>query len=178
MKKVIQIIIVLYGGYVFAQEDVSTTNVSFHSASISLISGFGSGEANGGAINADVSISKGKHLFSLQGMTGSEVDLLAPSDEFSQLNAFYGREVSLSKSIKFDWHAGAGYFRYVKNAGNSLSEEFSTLGIPVMSKLRFLIGGKFSVGLQFQVNFNTENILYNGGIVFQFNMKSKHDNTP
>ncbi len=179
MKHVLVILTFLCCSSLLSQEHENTSKFKFHSVSLTplVVSKIGSGDG-GGSIYADISASKDHHLFSVQFGTGSELDILEKNDSYSEFNFLYGRQFRINKNMYWDMHAGAGYFSFTtfdRNANNGIGGDVTskTIGVPLTTKLRFMLGNKFSLGLQFHVNFNAESVIYNGGLVFQFNFKAK-----
>jgi len=167
----------LFCGIVFAQENEQSNKIKFYSASIVPYGLYGPSES-GFALRADVTMSSNKHLFSLAGDAGSEIRFWSKNDSFSALNLLYGRQFRLDKNIYWDVHGGAGYFSYttfMTDANNGIGGDASsrTVGVPVVVKLRFMLGNKFSMGLLLHANFNAEQVIYGGGLLLQFNGTKK-----
>lgn len=164
-----------------AQENTNNNTFKVKSFSISPTSGFyGQPDGTSGndffgyTIMTDVTFQINKHLLSL---APSAAFGLFSDEKFVQINALYGREFKLSKRFYTEIHGGIGYL-YLEGGYNegffdiSFDRDFqSTIGFPVMGKLKFMTSPKFSVGLTLQTNFNPEFFIYSGGISLQWNLE-------
>ncbi|MFT5890559.1 MAG: hypothetical protein ACI9Y7_000652 [Dokdonia sp.] len=175
VKKVIFIVFLL-PVLAYSQKDETLNKFKFHATSISPLSvyvySFEPGAGGGLALSADVSFEYSKkHLFSLGVATGSEINILGPSNNFGEINVLYGREFALSRTLFFEVHGGAGYFNFSSRSGSRGTEHMSTIGFPLVTKLRIMTGSRFSLGVQIKGNFNSIKSYYTGGLILQWNRK-------
>jgi len=180
MKKAVVFILLICCGKLWSQSQNESSSIQFHSVSLTPLSFYSANSSDFINLGADFTLAKGKHLYSLDASIADELEIFGKQDSFRQLNVLYGRQFVLSQSIHMDAHIGAGYFGYRSfdsSANNGIGGEVtkSTVGVPLKTKLRFLIGNKFSMGLQLHANINLERSIVGAGLVFQFNGKSKKE---
>ena len=163
-------LIVLFGILLFfskglqAQNTTQKDKLSFHSFSITPLEVFFTDYSGGGAITGDISFAANKNIFTFSATAGEELAIWGRGDRFQQLNILYGRELKLKEWLFIDAHAGVGLFLY-----NTHSSHFTEIGIPLITKLRFKTGDKFSIGLKFQANINSVDNIYSVGLLLQWN---------
>ena len=152
--------------------------LEYKSISFTPLNVYFDNSTGGLTFNADVSFGYRENIFTFSASEGSEYAISifgeATPDSFQQLNLLYGKELKLSKTIFVDLHVGLGYFSWKSTRINKERkgyERLTTIGVPVVAKLRFKIGERFSLGLQFQSNFNSANNIYSSGILLQWNKK-------
>lgn len=157
----------------FAQED-SAERFSYRSFSITP--GIYIAKEPGLSFNADVSFDYGPHIFSLGVGAGGEFTIWS-GDDYLQANLHYGREFSISPKFVIEIYGGAGFLHF-QEYGMTSSEPLRygeiftyTIGVPIGAKFRFLLGPRYSMGVQLHGNINTEQIFGGVGLVFQWNRK-------
>ncbi|MFD1614659.1 hypothetical protein [Gelatiniphilus marinus] len=135
------------------------SKLKYHSFSVAPLSIYFDNNSSGLALSGAVSFTYKKHLFSLGLSAGSEFIIIGRyANNFEQINLLYGKELKLSRTLFLDLHTGAGYFSLSATAinPNKLGEErATTMGFPIKTTFRVLIGKKISLGLQFQANINS-----------------------
>lgn len=178
MKKIICICIFFVFQVIRSQED--KPSFQFKSFSVTALEAyFNSGRQGGGAsISSDLSFLYGKHIFSISGGLASEVAILdARLESAKQLNLLYGRDWNLDGITHIELHGGAGYF-FFKVPGSSFfgteDEIRETIGFPVVLKIRFRTGPRFSLGFRVQRNFNSANDMLSVGFILQWNRFNKN----
>jgi len=164
LKKLFCLFIFSIGAITFGQNTDQKHKLSFRSFSITPIEVYFNSNSGGGAITGDLSFSSGKNIFTFSGSIGEEFVIWGTSDTFQQLNILYGREYKLNDWLFFDTHAGVGLFLYNSNGNN-----FTGVGIPIVAKLRFKTGKKFSLGFKIQDNINSAYNIFSVGILLQWN---------
>lgn len=176
MKTVLTIFFVSISVVCFTQEKNKDHKLEYKSFSFSPLAIYFDNYTGGLVINADLSFAYEDNIFTFSAVTGSEfvISVLGESkpDSFKQLNLSFGKEVKLNKIIYFDMHAGLGYFSFKSisiNTNKSGYERSDTIGFPLLTKIRFKTGNKFSLGLCFQANINSINNVYSTGIILQWN---------
>jgi len=150
---------------VFAQNKAQKDKLSFHSFSITPIEVFFNEFSGGVAITGDLSYAVNKNIFTFSATTGSEIAFFGRATSYNQLNILYGREFKLKKWLFVDTHAGIGLF--FRN--DSRNTKLIPIGIPLVTKLRFKTGDKFSIGFKFQANINSIDNIYSVGLLLQWN---------
>lgn len=166
MKKFAFILFVIIVSVSYSQESSQSNRLEYKSFSFTPFEYYTDG---GVAFSGDLSFVYRKHIFSLSGTTGSEIHIFQKNDSFQQVNILYGRELMINKTIFIDTHIGLGYFSFKPDEISD--KRSSTLGVPLVVKLRFKTGKRFSMGLRFQVNINSVNSTCTTGIVLQWNKK-------
>ncbi len=163
-KILMGIFICLIGAVTFAQNTMQKDKLSYHSFSLTPLEIFFTDYSGGAAITAELSYGIDSHVFTLSASAGEEIGIFSRGDRFQQLNILYGRELKLKEWLFIDIHGGAGLFLY-----NNNSTHFTEIGVPLVTKLRFKTGDKFSIGLKFQANINSVNNIYSVGLLLQWN---------
>lgn len=160
----------------YAQQKTMASKLKYHSFSVVPLSIYFDNNSSGLALSGAVSFTYKKHLFFLGLSAGSEFIIIGRyADNFEQINLLYGKELKLSRTLFLDLHTGAGYFSLSATAinPNKLGEErATTMGFPIKTKFRVLLGKQFSLGLQFQANVNSIRTIYTTGIMLKWNKKS------
>ncbi|MFD2726848.1 hypothetical protein [Hyunsoonleella rubra] len=171
------IIFFLISGFLFSQNDESS-KLKFKSWSIVPLEIYGIQEGkdlfenDGGiALSADLSVSLNNNVFSFLVSLGQEFVIWGDGgDSFSQINLLYGREFEIKKWLFIETHAGGGLLIYkVDEQLNNYDSKFNELVLPLVAKIRFQTGRKFSIGLKMQYNLGSFNTIYSGGLLLQFN---------
>jgi hypothetical protein len=160
IKKLVCISICLISAAVFAQNTIQKDKLKFHSFSITPLEVFLAENSGGIAITGELSYAISQNIFTLSVFMGSE--FWGP--ERQQFNVLYGRELKLRDWFFIDFSAGAGLFRlkYSKSSEQAL-------GIPLVTKIRFKTGEKFSIGIKLQGNINSVENIYSVGLLLQWN---------
>lgn len=166
-KNMVVLSIFLISAIAFAQNAINNDKLSYHSFSLTPLEVFLTDNDGGLAITGELSFSYRKNIFTFSASSGETLAFFGKGDAFQQLNLLYGREFKLKKWFFIDTHAGIGLFFYNHNhsGGNHISE----IGIPIVTKLRFKTGDKFSIGLKFQANINSFENIYSAGLLLQWN---------
>ena len=101
----------------------------------------------------------------MSGTIGEQFSLYGTADSFKELNILYGREFKLIDWFFIETHAGLGLFYY------KTSDDFKVTktGIPLVTKLRFKTGERFSLGFKLQANINSFENIRSIGILLQWN---------
>jgi hypothetical protein len=149
----------------FAQNTYKKDKLSFHSFSITPLEIFAGKHTEGGAITGEISYALNKNIYTFSATTGSEIAIFGRATSYNQLNILYGREFKIKKWLFVDTHAGIGIF-FRNDSHNS---RLTAVGIPLVTKLRFKTGDKFSIGFKFQGNINSIENIYSAGLLFQWN---------
>jgi hypothetical protein len=118
------------------------------------------------SITLDASYALQKHLFSLSGSYGQESGIFSGTASFKQLSLLYGREFELKEWLFAETHLGGGLFFY---DSSDSPIHISTFSVPIVGKIRFKTGERFSIGLRLTYLFNSFNNLYSGGLSLQWN---------
>ena len=170
---VLVILLLLNCVHIFAQED-SAERFSYRSFSVTP--GIYIAKEPGISLNADVSFDYGPHIFSLGLGAGGEFTIWR-GDDYLQANLYYGREFSISPKFVIEVYGGAG-FLYFQEYGKISSEPLiygeiftSTIGVPIGAKFRFIVGSRYSMGVQLHGNINKAQTFGGIGLVFQWNRK-------
>ena len=109
---------------------------------------------------------------------GTIIDTSLFDDNFTyaQVNLLYGREFKLSKGVYAEVHTGTGliYINEFKSGGlfsglPSTTTTLNTIGFPIIGKLRFHTGPRFSIGIQLGLNVNSVGTISTGGVFVQWN---------
>ncbi|WP_298892511.1 hypothetical protein [uncultured Psychroserpens sp.] len=191
MKAIILYLFLFLSALSFSQDNAQGNAWRYRSFSINPILGYYSdfngntfGKAvesykdfndTGITIGADVTFSYlEKHLLTLSLYSGTEFNILGTSNGIDQINLFYGRMIPISRTVFFEAHLGAGYFRFnsrhIDNESRRQTSK-STIGFPIMTKFRVMTGKRFSLGVMAQINFNSIKSFYNVGLILQWNKK-------
>ena len=176
MQKYLFIVLVSISSLGFGQEDSSEKGLHYHSISFNFppFSVYGANRTGGLQMGADLTLAYKENLFTYMMAAGGEITVLGVSDNYSQINLMYGREFALARTAFFEIHGGAGYFNFRSvdvDPNRSGQETAQTIGFPLMGKLRFHTGPRFSIGLQMGANFNSANTIWTAGVVLQWNRR-------
>ncbi|MBC8753431.1 hypothetical protein H2O64_02030 [Kordia sp. YSTF-M3] len=169
MKKYIIIVCMVVPMFIFSQEK---NGLNFRSIAINPLSVTNAGLA----INADLSFMNSKNIYTLSGYAGTELtfpfDNKTSEDSFQDYSLLWGREVKIENWLRLEGHAGLGYFLFKTEHFNDEieDEKKTTIGVPLLSKLKFMLGNHFSIGIQFRANINSAKIVRGGGIFFQYDI--------
>jgi hypothetical protein len=159
-KQILGILIFLVGTLSYAQSTTPPDKLSFHSFSITPLEVFFYKNSGGLAITGELSYAISENIFTLSASFGEE--FWGP--EIQQFNILYGRELKLKDWLFIDFSAGAGLFRLKYSKSNE-----QALGIPLVTKIRFKTGEKFSIGFKLQGNINSVENIYSIGLLLQWN---------
>jgi hypothetical protein len=164
-QQLVIIVIFFISTMMFAQNTTRKDKLSFHSFSITPIEVFVNKYSGGAAITGEISYAFNKNIFTFSATTGAEIAIFGRAPSYNQLNILYGREFKIKKWLFVDTHAGIGaFFR-----NDSHNSKLTAAGIPIVTKLRFKTGDKFSIGLKFQANINSIENIYSAGLLLQWN---------
>lgn len=162
---------------ILAQDD-ATNNFSYRSFSVTPVGLYIATEP-GLAFSADVSLECGKHIFSLGLEAGGELTIWNDSESYLQANLHYGREFFITPKFLIEVYGGAGFLHF-QEYGMISSDPLrygdkytNTIGVPVGAKFLFLLGPRYSMGVNLHGNFNTVHTIGAIGLVFQWNRKRK-----
>jgi len=164
MKKLIIITIYLICIIGYAQNEANKDKLSYHSFSLTPLEVFFNNNSGGLAITGDLSYAYYKNIFTFSASIGEELAFFGRGNRFQQLNILYGREFKLKEWFFIDTHAGIGVFFY-----NTGSNHFTEIGIPLVTKLRFKTGDKFSIGFKMQANINSVDNIFSIGLLLHWN---------
>lgn len=173
MKKIVVISLLLVFQTIQAQEN--NPNFTYKSFSITPIEIYlNSGREGGGvSMSTDVSFLYKKNIFSISGGIASEFEVFEDRlESYKSLNLLYGREWTLGSSIHVELHGGAGYFFFKKRGSSFLGigdETNTTIGFPLVFKLKFRTGKRFCLGFRIERNFNSINNIASIGLLLQWN---------
>ena len=149
----------------YGQKMNQKEKLSFHSFSftpeIFFIDDF---YAGGFGFTGDVSWVTKKDIFTFSVSVGEEFVIWGSADSFQQLNLLFGRELMLKEWFFIDAHAGVGFLFY-----NTYDGHFTKIGMPLIVKMRFKTGDKFSIGPRLQANINSQISIYSAGLLLQWN---------
>lgn len=159
-----------------SREEEVSQNFAYRSFSFSPLGIFAGGNT-GVAASADVSFDYGKNIFSLAIGGGTEGNFIGSSDDFTEVNFLYGRSFPLSEKIFTDIFVGAGYFHFntydvIPETGRKGDIDESTIGFPIGAKVQFMLGPRYSMGLEVGANINSLETIGTIGLVLQWNRKS------
>ena len=176
MHKYLFLLLMIYSSLLMGQEETSERGLKYHSISFNFppFSAYGADSSGGLQMAADLTLAYKKNLFTYMMAAGGEITVLGVSDNYAQINLMYGREFTLARTVFFEIHGGAGYFNFRSvdvDPNRSGQETAETIGLPLMGKLRFHTGPRFSIGLQMGANFNSAHTIWTAGIVLQWNKR-------
>lgn len=163
-KILMGIFICLFGVVTFAQNTTQKDKLSYHFFSLTPLEVFFTDFSGGLAITGELGYAVGQNLFIISGSIGEEYAIWGRGHRFQQLNLLYGREFEIVDRLFADAHAGLGLFRLSDDRDSD-----TTLGLPMVIKLRYRTGDKFSIGLKFQANINSVENIYSVGLLLQWN---------
>ncbi|AXG69894.1 hypothetical protein KORDIASMS9_02122 [Kordia sp. SMS9] len=160
------IILLLLPLVIFSQEN---SNFKFKSISVSPLAAFTGGNHGGFVIGGDLGIAYKENIFLLSAQFGQEFVVLSSyRDSFSTLSLSWGRIFEWTSWLQWDAFAGLSYFYYKeKNVAIRGYDRTSTIGFPITSSLKFMIGDYFSIGPQVRVHLNSIQSILTMGINFQ-----------
>lgn len=164
-KNLISIVIFLIGFMVFTQNKTQKDKLSFHSFSVTPLEVFFTDNSGGLSITGELSYAINSSIFTFSATAGEELSFWGRGFRYQQINMLYGRETGLSKKLLVDAHAGIGLIVYNDLYNTRLIEA----GIPLVTKIRYKTGDKFSIGLKFQANINSAENVYSAGLLLQWN---------
>jgi hypothetical protein len=167
----LMIIIGLFPILCFTQ--VNDFRIHSISAGLGYIGFSSNNTSSNGGLNfvADITTGYNKNLFSIYFNIGGEVDLLKKEDvETSEISFTCGRGWYLANRLKFEAHAGLGYFNlgYANNSSFFLLIKKSTIGFPVRAKTIYNFTENFGVGINPNINFNSLAISYSIDLIVQY----------
>jgi hypothetical protein len=165
IKNLICLLLLLTCAITDGQNKSQNDKLSFNSFSITPLEIFFYDNSDGFALSADVSFALRKNIFTFSGAISEEFTIWGRGEKFKQLNFMYGREFELIDWLFIDTHAGLGVFFY----NNPNNFKVTKAGVPLLTKLRFKTGDKFSIGLSFQANTNSVKNIYAVGLLLQWN---------
>ncbi|OUR97639.1 hypothetical protein A9Q86_15615 [Flavobacteriales bacterium 33_180_T64] len=147
-------------------------NSSSLSLGVGLIDSSFDNSRGGFNISLDISTKLNKNLISFYLNSGSQLKVFdaGAEEEYTEINATYGREIELNSWIKVEGHIGLGFFNYsVKNRSTDWkTEKESTIGFPFRVKLIFYTSKHFGIGINPNMNLNSLVNIYSGNIIFQY----------
>lgn len=164
IKKILGLSIFLIGSMAFSQDAVKNNKLAFNSFSVTPLEVYFTDYSGGVAITGELGYKIGRNILTLSGSYGEEFVIWGNPDTFQQLNILYGREFEILNHFFIDTHGGLGMFRFKDEDYTKIS-----VGIPLVCKMRYKTGDKFSIGLKFQVNVNSVKNIYSAGILLQWN---------
>lgn len=170
-------IILLFPAFSVHSQEKGSSSFAYRSFSIAPL-GIYIGPNAGVTISGDVSFDYGKNIFSLGLGTGTEAKFVGNSNDFTELNLFYGRSFKLSEKSFVDVFAGTGYFYYhsyntIPETGRKGYINQNTIGFPIGAKLQFKLGARYSMGIKAQANLNSIESIGSLGLALQWNKKRK-----
>ena len=164
-KAIISIVIFLIGFIGFSQDKTQKDKLSFNSFSITPLEVFFTNNSGGVSITGEISYAYNKGIFTFSATAGEEFTIWGRGFRYQQISMLYGSELSLTKKLFVDAHAGIGLIVYNDLYDTRLLEA----GIPLVTKIRYKTGDKFSIGLKFQANINSAENVYSAGLLLQWN---------
>jgi hypothetical protein len=181
MKRILILSLLLIGFSVIAQEKEKLQYKSF-SVSPGIFSN--EGKSGGGfSLSSELSYQYYKNIFSISASVGAQpsggfvIGVVNP-DSFEQVNVLYGREFNLWGTTFFELHGGTGYFSFKSidiDLTNLGYDRKTTLGFPIMAKLKFRSGENFSWGFQAQQNINAVNRLLTVGVLLHWDHRNEKE---
>jgi hypothetical protein len=141
----------------------------FNFISLNPISGFRAGGNGGFAISGDVGFSFKENLFMLSAQFAQEFAIFTDYlDSFSEVNLSWGKEFVLADWLQSDFFVGLSYF-YFKEGNVSIRghDRTTTVGVPLTSKFKFMLGDHFAMGPQIRFNLNNVQTIMSLGVAFQ-----------
>lgn len=163
-KQILGILIFLIGTLSYAQSTTQNDKFKYHSFSITPLEVFFNEYSGGLAITGELSYAINNNIFSFSATLGEEIGIFGRGERFQQLNVLYGRELKLKEWLFVDVDAGVGLFRL-----NDDHHSDASLGLPIVTKLRFKTSDKFSIGLKLQGNINSVENIYSIGLLLRWN---------
>lgn len=160
---------------ILAQEN-TTSDFSYRSFSVTPV-GLYIAKEPGLALSADVSFDYDQHIFSLGFQAGGELTIWGGGESYLQGNLHYGREFFITPKFIIEVYGGVGFLHFQEYGIRSSDLEkygdiyTNTIGVPVGAKFLFLLGPRYSMGVNLHGNFNTVHTIGAIGLVFQWNRK-------
>lgn len=161
--KLLILSLILFSTTVLGQKKADQ-KLQFNGFAISPLEFFSERHSFGVSISSDVSFRLKKNIFTVSAGFGEEFSIWNYGYNFLQINLLYGKEIEFAPWFFTDANIGAGLLRIKHEDSDSFF-----LGIPIQLKLRFKTGKRFSFGLRFQSNLNSERSIHTYGIVLQWN---------
>ncbi|MCH2196336.1 hypothetical protein [Kordia sp.] len=164
MKKciVILLLVPLLG---FSQE--KNKRVEFNSISLNPLSIY-LGGPGGFSISGDIGLSYKGNDFLVSGQFGEELNLFgSEGDSFAEISLSWGKKSELTSWLQWEGFVGLSYFNYKRKNLDFTHDRSITVGVPFITKLKFMIGNSFSIGTQVRINMNTVQSVMSGGLSFQ-----------
>jgi len=161
------ILLVLIPVLNFSQEK---NKLQFESVALNPLSIYLANSSGGFAFNGDVGLSYKGQQFLVSAQFGEELTIWRSSfdDSFKEVSLSWGKQFQITSWLQWDGFAGLSYFYY--KAANITTRDYdrkTTVGVPLISKLKCMIGDYFSVGIQLRANVNTVQAISSGGLIFQ-----------
>lgn len=164
-KRYLTIWIFLITAITFSQNTTKTDRLLFNSFSITPLEIFVTENNTGASITGEISCAINNNVFTFSGTTGGTFSIWGLGKEFNQLNILYGREFEVLRKLYIDTHAGLG----VLIVNYSRHPNLTKVGIPIILKVRYKTGNKFSIGIRSQVNINEIENISSVGLLLQWN---------
>lgn len=117
------------------------------------------------SLSIDFTYALSNNLFSFSASYGGETGVFSGSANYKQMSLLYGREFVLEDWFLVETHLGGGMFFY---GSSDLEGNISEFAVPLVGKVRFKTGERFSIGLRFTYIFNSFSNLYSGGLLLQW----------
>lgn len=176
MHKYLFVFLMAISPLAWGQEETIEKGLHYHSISFNFppFSVYCADRSGGLQMGADLTLAYKEHLFTYMMAAGGEITVLGVSDNYGQVNLMYGREFALARTVFFEIHGGVGYFNFRSedvDPNRPGQETVQTIGFPLMGKLRFHTGPRFTIGLQIGANFNSAHTIWTVGIVLQWNKR-------
>ena len=149
----------------FSQSSTETDKLLFNSISITPLEIFIPENDFGASITGEISFAVDKNIFAFSATTGGTYSIWGSGKEFNQLNILYGREFEVLRRLFIDTYAGLG----VLFVNYSRHPNLTKVGIPIILKVRYKTGEKFSIGIRSQLNINEIENIFSVGLLLQWN---------
>ncbi|MEM6687189.1 MAG: hypothetical protein AAF617_15515 [Bacteroidota bacterium] len=145
-------------------------NFNFESISINPLSLYVANKSTGFSMSGDIGLSYKTQNFLISAQVGRELDIFpsAFGESFSDIGLLWGKTFELTSWLYWDGFVGASYF-YLKEPTMEVRtyDRQTTVGVPLVSKLKCMIGNYFSVGIQLRANVNALQSFASGGLALQ-----------
>ncbi|WP_298512300.1 hypothetical protein [uncultured Kordia sp.] len=164
MKKCIVILLLLplLGFSQTKDEGVKFESISLNPLSIYI------GGSGGLSLSGDIGLSYKENNFLVSAQFGEELNLFGSEDDsFAELSLSWGKKSELTSWLQWEGFVGLSYFNYKRKNFNAPDDRSITVGVPIMTKLKLMIGNFFSIGPQLRVNLNAVQSVMSGGLSFQ-----------
>jgi AraC-like DNA-binding protein len=154
-----------------AQE--STTKLKLYAANAGMgIFNFQkkSNEVTGLTLQADVTFSLSKNLFSASYITGEEFAFLQDTKyNFNEFSLLYGREWNAANWFKVEGFAGVGYYtQRVDDQSIDVVEKDNTVAVPLRVNAKFYFTKKFGLGLCTNYSINSLANNFSESLIFHY----------